>query len=755
MPAFFWPVVIFPFVFSKLAFFQVLIGLTFPAYLILAWREKEYRPRLTMLYIAIVAYFIAVGLSVAFSVDPVRSWWGNQERMNGLFTLLHFFAWLTMAIGMLKTWPQWKKLLNFQVGLSGFMALVAILQKPFPRLLTFEAGERVGGLLDNPIYMGAYQIFSLFFLALLWLKEPRKGMKVFYAIIAALDIGAFILAQSRGALLGLGIGIVVFAISYAAMTPNKKVRMGLLSFLLIGFAGYGLLFATKDTEFVRSTPLARFTNFQAASETRLIAWDIAWRGFLDKPITGWGFDSFHILFNEKYNPQSLRFGYYETWFDRAHNTIMDVMSMTGALGFVTFAAIYVTLFTTVIRGYRKKWIDAPIASILLGLPVGYFVQNLFVFDHPAAFSMSYLLFAFVISIDSKEFGMQKADEADVAPEKQGLTGAMLAAFAVLELAAIFVVWKGTVRPFQASMLTIRSNNAFAQGEYEEAFTYAQEAATISTPYIDEQTFLQSRNFMRVANAGQAQNVPNWEEWYDLIVGISREQIEAHPKNAHPRFIFARFGDTTAGLKEESVQIADEEYKEAIALSPKRQQLFYSYARYLIRQQRFEEAESVMREVISFDEEIGEGHWILGLMLLFDLGNIEEGPQEIARSQETIEPYALRDAREVLALAFAYDALGTAEKMKGLLPMLSTLPRTDMAIYLDIARLMEKNGLLEERDAIVGAVANIDQDLAKKLAPLMGGTVETIDESLNLTTATAVEVATGTESGGETSSGPRK
>jgi hypothetical protein len=124
MPMVFLPIVIFPFVFSKLIVFQVLIELTFPAYLILAWAEPKYRPRWTPLYLAIAAYFLAIGLSVIFAADPARAWWGNQERMNGLFTVLHFFFWLTMASSLLTTWQQWRKLLVYQVVISGIMATV-------------------------------------------------------------------------------------------------------------------------------------------------------------------------------------------------------------------------------------------------------------------------------------------------------------------------------------------------------------------------------------------------------------------------------------------------------------------------------------------------------------------------------------------------------------------------------------------------------------------------------------------------------
>ena len=226
LPLVFITVVIFPFVFSKLIFFQVLVGLTFPAYLALVWMEPSYRPKKHVLFFAILAYFVAIGLSVVFAVDPYRAWWGNQERMNGLFTLLHFLAWLTMTVGIVKTWEQWKTLLHYQVGLSEIMAIVAILQKINPNLLLFPAGPRVGGLLDNPIYMAAYQIFNFFFLALLFWKNPNRNWRVAYGLILVVDIIAFILAQSRGALMGLAAGIVAFAFYTALFTTNKKIKNG-------------------------------------------------------------------------------------------------------------------------------------------------------------------------------------------------------------------------------------------------------------------------------------------------------------------------------------------------------------------------------------------------------------------------------------------------------------------------------------------------------------------------------------------------
>ncbi len=764
MPLVFIPIVIFPFVFSKLIFLQVLIGLTFPAYLALAWVEPKYRPRSSMLYLSIIAYFVALGLSVLFSVDILRSWWGNQERMNGLFTLLHFLAWLTMATGMLKTWPQWRKLLNFQVVLSVFMAIVAILQRPFPNLLMFPAGARVGGLLDNPIYMGAYQIFNVFFIALLWMKGASRNTKIWYGAAVIFDVVAFVFAESRGDLLGAGVGILVFAIAIALMSKSKNAKRAVIGFVVLCIASYGMLFALRDTSFVKNSSLARFTNLNATVDTRLIAWKIAWQGFLERPLTGWGLDDFHILFNQKYNPQSLRFGYYETWFDRSHNSVLDVLAMTGLFGFVTFAAIYISLFWLVIRAFRKGWIDTPVASILVSLPVAYFVQNLFVFDHPAAFSMSFLLFGLVIAATTAQFN-EKPDDTLTASStdasKMKVRQIPWIAFGILEIALVVVVWKTSIVPFEVSRISIESNSAFAAGDYQRAFDLAKQAAIPWTPYTEEQTFLQSRNLISLQDAGTLQKTPHWREWHDLIMALSKKQAMEHPRNTNPLFVYARFAESMSDVVPEDLPIADQEYKAAIALSPKRQQLYYSYAHFLIAHNRSDEATSYIQQTISFDDQIGESHWMMGLHQFYDLHDQMAGAKEMKLSQTLPYPYQLKDGREALALSLAYDLLNDKEGLQSVITMLPSLPQSDLAVYVQIARVMEHQGLIDNRNMILGALAHLDPTFLTRIQPLVNGSATSIDAALqmtqNLVTSTApmpnaTTTSTTSETGG---TGPRR
>lgn len=746
MPLAFFPVVIFPFVFSKLLFFQVLIGLTFPAYLVLAWADPNYRPRWTPLYGAIVAYFLAVALSVLFAVDPLRAWWGNQERMNGLFTLLHFIAWLSMTASLLKTWQQWRKILLFEVCISVVMAIVALLQKPYPTLLRFPAGSRVGGLLDNPIYMAAYQIFNLSFILLLWLKGVSRSTKIFLVICALLDISAFVAAASRGALVGLAAGIFVFAIAYAIMTPRRKTKQIVLGVAVIFVLAYGILFAFRNTPVIRNSPIYRFTDIHGTLKTRLIAWDIAWNGFLERPFTGWGFDNFHIIFNEKYHPESLRYGYYETWFDRAHNTVLDALAMTGIFGAITFFGIFAALFYSVFRAYRRKWIDAEIASIFCALPIAYFVQNIFVFDQPAGFIMSFFMYALIIrATSSSEFLSHPADtkirgsvamDASVPPQQQ--RSVPWSALCILQILALMLIWRTSVLPARASYYAIKSNNYFSAGLYREALGFAKQAASFPTPYTDEQTFLNSRNLIALLQNNKLDQLPEWKEWYQLTKDITNRHLAEHSRNTHPHFIYANFLQAFSSAVPQDFSLIEQEYRTAIKTSPKRQQLYYSLGRFYLERGKKQEGYELFRQAAEFDQDVGESRWFVGLVLMFELNRQEDGARELVASVKASSPYQLKNVRDAATLATAYGLLQDRVGFLALVPRLNDFRGGEPGLFLEIARVAERMGLTQERDAVLAGLIKDNPPLAPRFAPLLiAHTATSVDASLKQTEVLSV------------------
>lgn len=654
MPLIFIKYVIFPFVFSKLILFQMLIGVTFPAYLLLAWMEPEYRPRKHPVLLAIGAYFVAMALSVIFSVDIWRSWWGNQERMNGLFTLLHFFAWLLMMVGTLRTWKEWETFLRFQVFVGGGVALTAIWQRWVnPDLFLYHTAGRVGGVLDNPIYMGMYQMFMSFVLVLLAFKTRARAWWLTYGVLTLLVIGGFAAAQSRGPLVGLFAGLIACAFFFGITSQNRRNRLLAGGAVALAFMGYGALYLARGTEIVQRLGLARFVDLTSTASTRFIAWKIAWQAFLDRPLFGWGLDAFHIIFNANYNPISLRYTLYETWFDRAHNTVLDVISMTGIIGLITYFSIFAMIFWSIYRAYKRGWIDHVFASILAGMPVAYFVQNLFVFDHPAGFTLSYLMFGLIIAATSSTFlgkPLEKTSEAQQKPFPSLVAIPLVLVF-------LFVVWRASILPYRVSTMTIEASQYFPQ---KSGLEKLRSAMKIWTPYRDEQMFLLSRSLV---GAGQnLTKIQDWQAWLDIAKTASQEEVARHPKNAYTHYIYARLlGDTAFAVPEQLGQ-AEEQFTLAIQESPRRQQLYEGLSRLYLNQGRTPEALVAIKEIQDADPDQGYGDWLAGVVQMFDLQNEQEGAKLVASALAKPYPFQPATLRDFVPLFHAYRILGRGAEL---------------------------------------------------------------------------------------------
>ena len=102
--------------------------------------------------------------------------------------------------------------------------------------------------------------------------------------------------------------------------------------------------AVRNTTFVRNDyVLSRFASLsfsEIKTQGRYFVWPMAIKGFIEKPILGWGQEGFNFVFNKYYDPRMYT---REPWFDRAHNTYLDWLIAGGALGLLSYLAIIFSL----------------------------------------------------------------------------------------------------------------------------------------------------------------------------------------------------------------------------------------------------------------------------------------------------------------------------------------------------------------------------------------------------------------------------
>ena len=82
----------FPFIVGKNFGFRILVEIMLGSWIILAYIDEQYRPKLSYLLVAIVALVVVTGIADVFGVNFDKSFWSNYERMDGYITTLHLFV---------------------------------------------------------------------------------------------------------------------------------------------------------------------------------------------------------------------------------------------------------------------------------------------------------------------------------------------------------------------------------------------------------------------------------------------------------------------------------------------------------------------------------------------------------------------------------------------------------------------------------------------------------------------------------------
>jgi O-antigen ligase len=384
---------LFPFVTSKAFYLRILVELALPFYLFLFLRYPQYRPSFkNPLTISIVAFFLFNLVSGIFGVNPLRSIWGNFERMGGVFylghlCLLYFYVLMIGQINAryLRLFLQMLLAIGVAVSLDGVM--VRLTHNNF--LLNDPSYPRVSGTFGNPIFIASFLVVPLFISAFFAVSADALWKKIIYWAFVLLQAWVIFLSETRGAVVGLGIGIFVAAVLYVILNPVKKIKIWGGAAVAVFVVVVGLLFALHS-HLPQGGLLHRVFNLKDTNtEARLIQWGIALKGYKDAPILGVGPENYYFISNKYYNP--VIYQYDPSWFDKPHNYLIEVLVTSGIFGFTAYLSVLAFSFWALWLALREKILLLSEFCLLVGGLITYQIQNLFVFDTVGA-SMAFFIY---------------------------------------------------------------------------------------------------------------------------------------------------------------------------------------------------------------------------------------------------------------------------------------------------------------------------------------------------------------------------
>ena len=599
----FIPNMFFPFITGKNFAFRILIEVLLGVYVILALREPKYRPKASWVMWTACAFVLWMGLATGLSVDPIKSSWSNFERMEGYITLLHLFVYFLLVGAVVATEEWWERLFQISILASAIMGGYALLQLMGVLHISSQSGARVDTTFGNAAYLGVFMLFNSF-ITLFMLVRHRKipWTQVLYGIALVLQVVTLYYTQTRGALLGLVVGVIVAAVYTAVFAKTKewqgfrKVSLWGLGALVVLVVG---LFALRSTPIVqRSQTLSRVASISLADPTtaaRFSIWHMALQGLVERPIQGWCQENFNYVFNKNYEPWMYT---QEQWFDRAHNQFLDWLIAGGLPAFTLYILFFVLIAMAIIN---TEALAVPEQAVFLGLLAGYAFNNLFVFDDIMSSIYFFTLLAFAHSLTRRKLHSKLFLSKPVSD--QGV--AVVAPFVLV--AVVFVVWTLNVpgltraQNLLTAIITQVSNGQGGAAPKDPKMNLAQFQVALGpgvwpgTGLGYQESAEQLMQFSSAQASSQSVDPAVKKDTHDFAEAAGKTILAERPQDARLELFLGAFYDSF-GQYPSAIQYLSGALKD----SPKKQQIQFELGVVYINSGQAKNAVPVLKA--AFDEE---------------------------------------------------------------------------------------------------------------------------------------------------------
>lgn len=566
------------------------------------------------LVVSLFVFMTLFVVSVIFAFDKYRAFYGDVERGEGLVGTLFFFGFFIFSL-LLFTKKDW--LWFFKLNL--FTGIILFIKQ----YSDFAGGaQRPGAYTGNPTFLAGYMLFVIACGAIVYFnaKNESSGLKIFWRIVSVLSILAAIagifIAETRGTILGLVAGLVAVIVYGGTRGHNvrvfktnfRKISLVLLALMIIVAGGF---FITRSNSIWQKVPglnrLAQIGSSDVTTDTRLIALGVSLKAInpqlngMGKFLLGWGWENYRIAYSTNYNP--LHYKLEHEWFDRAHNKLMDVLVMNGALGLLSYLAVWISFLWLIFR--RKEFSYDKAAVLFFG--VALFVHLLVVFDQISTYIPFFAALAFLVFSYSMGETDSKAAKQEIASTKN------LTAYALFTIAALFALWSlifATIVPYAQmsaylGMMSTGDPNTIAQNidSVFSPYTYAQ--GNIRTHFLSSMLSYYGKD-------------PTINKLMDKAISKMEELVQKEPNDPR-QFILIGQAYEAKGKVDGNMDLfkkAEGYYREAYTQAPMRPDMSYPLALNLFYQKRYDEAIALLRKTLGYDNQVPETNLYLGEVLAF-------------------------------------------------------------------------------------------------------------------------------------------
>lgn len=729
------PFTLFPWHFGKTAILQIVCALVFAAVLAVKSTRNFFldflKHNFSGFEIAFAAFLIITLIAGIFGINTEKSLWGDQSRFSGALMLFSFFTlyllWRAFVFGR-----GFQKAADRVFGAAGFFVAATVLFQPlFPILGMNSDGwfsGRLSGIVGNPVFL-ASTIFLYVFYALAQSFLEKGKWRTFWIAAALVSFFALFLSGTRGAFVGIAAG-VFFALIFLFLRKETKVKK-IAAFSLAGIFIFGVLvYALSSTEFVKKNipqlgAISEIKPGAFGASTRLLAWKSAFKAAAARPFLGWGPENFESVFPSFYDSSMLRFSFSETYWDKTHNQILEIAVGTGLAGLAAYLAFYFLFLKKIALEFRKKEKFEIYYSLIFAGFVGYFFQNLFLFDTPLALFIFFFAMASVGGVLQKGTTVlrQKTDAARTEVFHQNRVLSVLRFLSLRALNLCFVLAAALMIYFAFYNFRLLRASFYVQAAEDWGDLKATDKwVAFAKKGLETRTHSKMeilRYLVRDMNNYDERGVLKKEHIEKIMALISGafNGLSDKTKKTYGYFLWQGSYNAVLGkyIDPKYYDFAAENFAAANKIAPKRQDVYFLMAKVALLKGDAEKAIGYNKAALDINPSVPVSHWFYALTLVA-AGREDEGIKEIYTSLELgyeskdpvyeylIDLYAKRKeydkivplyeelikrtpgkGRYKLGLAATYLILGQKDKVE---PLLIQALETDNSLEPEIREMYE-------------------------------------------------------------------
>jgi len=615
----------FPFITGKAFYVRILIEIAVSAWVVLALLDKKYRPRFSWIGAAVICFVVWMFVADIFALNVTKAFWSNFERMEGWVLLVHLLGLFFASSAVLRVEKKWRAWFLTSLGVSLIMCAYAFLQLT-GAVSIHQGSSRIDASFGNSAYLAIYFLFNVFIALWLALTEKHAWLKWSLIALSVLEAVLIFFTETRGTIIGLVIALSLTAI-LAAITARKNIRRLALGAIVLILVLTSSFYFARNSSFVQhSHVLNRVASISLADgQTRFTIWRMAFKGVLERPLTGWGQEGFNYVFNKYYDPSLYE---QEQWFDRAHNAFIDWFAAGGIPAFLLYLALFGSALVLL---WKSSELSHSERIALTAALVGYAVHNLFVFDN----LYSYIYFFAILALIDSQVARpsERLEKIPVLEPSYGITYALpIAAVAVCAL-----IWFVNVPGMRVATKMIVALSPSADIETNiAAFEDLAARPSFAAQEVREQIVSFASSMVRSSSATDVQK----QRAVSLAVSEMQKQVATYPKDARERiqlaYIYRVSGNSVEALKE---------VQTALLLSPNKEGFWVEAGTIAWELGDTKEAQT------DFNTAYALGRQFPSLAAYAAAGNIAAGEQSIA-NQILLDAYGTTVVdSDILAVAY--------------------------------------------------------------------------------------------------------